>query len=91
MRLYLGNLAWRVTEQELEAAFQPYGVRQGSIRIIKDRETGRSKGYGFIEVKEGERALEEMQAKEVCGRPLRLSEALKSQQARLAQQAQNKG
>lgn len=87
MRLYLGNLAWKVTEQELEAAFQPYGVRPGSIRIIKDRETGRSKGYGFIEVKEGELALQEMQGKEVSGRPLRLSEALKSQQARMQGQA----
>lgn len=83
MRLYLGNLAWRVTEKELEAAFQPYGVCPGSVRIIKDRETGRSKGYGFIEVKEGELALQEMQGKEVAGRPLRLSEALKSQQARM--------
>ena len=88
MRLYLGNLAWRVTEQELEAAFQAYGVRPGSIRIIKDRETGRSKGFGFIEVKDGELALEEMQGKEVCGRPLRLSEALKSQQARMQAQGQ---
>lgn len=87
MRLYLGNLAWRVTEQEIEAAFQAYGVRPGSIRIIKDRETGRSKGFGFIEVKDGELALSEMQGKEVSGRPLRLSEAHKSQQARMQAQA----
>ncbi len=78
MRLYLGNLPWRITEQEIEEAFSPYGVQAGSARIIKDHATGKSRGYGFIEVQDGPGAMQTMDGKELAGRPVRVVEALKN-------------
>jgi RNA recognition motif-containing protein len=82
MRLYVGNLAWRLVETDLEEAFSAYEVCEASAKVIRDRETGRSKGYGFIEVEKGEDALSEMDGREVLGRNLKVNEALKSKQSR---------
>lgn len=82
MRLYVGNLAWRLVEKDLEEAFASYEVCENSAKVIRDRETGRSKGYGFIEVEKGEDALSEMDGREVLGRNLKVNEALKSKQSR---------
>jgi len=82
MRLYVGNLAWRLVETDLEEAFAAYEVCEASAKVIRDRETGRSKGYGFIEVEKGEDALSEMDGREVLGRNLKVNEALKSKQSR---------
>jgi len=82
MRLYIGNLPWRLVEEDLIGNFEPYGVVAGSAKVIRDRETNRSKGYGFIEVAQGELAIQEMNGKEVLGRQLKVSEAVKSKQAR---------
>jgi len=82
MRLYVGNLAWRLVEKDLEDAFASYSVVEGTAKVIRDRETGRSKGYGFIEVEKGEDALQEMDGREVLGRNLKVNEALRSQQSR---------
>ena len=82
MRLYIGNLPWRLVEADLINSFEPYGIIEGSVKVIRDRETNRSKGYGFIDVRRGEEAIQEMNGKEVLGRGLKVSEAVQSKQAR---------
>lgn len=82
MRLYIGNLPWKLVESDLVDAFEPYNVVEGSVKVIRDRETERSKGYGFIEVDRGSEAIEEMNGKEILGRNLKVSEAVRSRQAR---------
>ena len=82
MRLYIGNLPWRLVETDLLTSFEPYGIIEGSVKVIRDRETGRSKGYGFVDVQRGEDAIKEMNGKEVLGRGLKVSEAVRSKQAR---------
>jgi RNA recognition motif-containing protein len=82
MRLYIGNLPWKLVESDLVDAFEPYNVVEGSVKVIRDRETDRSKGYGFIEVERGDDAIEEMNGKEILGRNLKVSEAVRSRQAR---------
>jgi RNA recognition motif-containing protein len=79
MRLYIGNLPWKLNETDLLDTFEGYGVVEGSAKVIKDRETGKSKGYGFIEVERGDDAIQEMNSREVLGRALKVSEALRSQ------------
>lgn len=72
MNLYVGNLNYRVKESELKNAFEEYGTVE-SVRIIRDRETRRSKGFGFVDVpddKEGEKMLAEMNGKELQGREI---------------------
>lgn len=79
MRLYIGNLPWKLNETDLLDTFDGYSVVEGSAKVIKDRETGKSKGYGFIEVERGDDAIQEMNGREVLGRALKVSEALRSQ------------
>jgi RNA recognition motif-containing protein len=75
MRLYVGNLPWAATIEDLEQLFQPYGI-EGQVRVIIDRDTGRSKGYGFIDVAEGDRAIKELDGQDMKGRALRVNQAL---------------
>nr|WP_211436410.1 RNA-binding protein [Campylobacter mucosalis] len=77
VNIYVGNLSYRMTESELRGAFEPFGevVR---AKIVKDRETNRSKGFGFVEMPDDDaakRAIEELNNKEVSGRALRVNEA----------------
>jgi RNA recognition motif-containing protein len=74
--LYVGNLPWQLTEDELEAAFAGSGKVE-SVRIIVDRETGRSRGFGFVEVAEEDvpRATQAMNGFELKGRKLVVNEA----------------
>lgn len=77
MNIYVGNLAFAVTDQELREAFEPYGTVV-SASIVMDRETGRSRGFGFIEMEQnedGQRAIQEMNGKEWRGRSLTVNEA----------------
>lgn len=75
-KLYIGNLPWRCSEQELEEVFAAVGTVQ-SVAIITDRETGRSRGFGFVEMDDaGARAaIERLNGRDFQGRPLRVSEA----------------
>jgi len=75
-KLYVGNLPWSVDDTELESLFSGLG-EVISARVITDRETGRSRGFGFVEMDDqgANRALEEMNGKDVGGRPLRVNEA----------------
>ncbi len=74
--LYVGNLPWNTTADELGEFFGQYGQIESS-RIITDRETGRSRGFGFIEVDEADaaRLAEELNGKDFGGRPLTVNEA----------------
>ncbi len=82
-RLYVGNLPYSMTSDELKTAFSSCG-NVVSARVIMDRETHRSKGFGFVEFtndEEGKRALDTMNGKDVAGRKLKVTEA-NSQQDR---------
>ncbi|KUO58238.1 MAG: RNA-binding protein [Gracilibacter sp. BRH_c7a] len=74
--LYVGNLPWSTSSEELTEFFSRYGNVVGS-RIITDRETGRSRGFGFVEVAEedAERLAEELNGAEFNGRALTVNEA----------------
>lgn len=76
-RLYVGNLSYNVTNQTLETLFAEHG-RVKSAQVVQDRDTGRSKGFGFVEMTDGSEAQAAIQAlnlKEVDGRCLTVNEA----------------
>ncbi len=76
-KLYVGNLSYSVTDADLEAMFAPHGTVQ-SAQVIMDRDTGRSKGFGFVEMsnaQEAQAAIAAMNGKEVEGRTLTVNEA----------------
>ncbi|MEQ8484549.1 MAG: RNA-binding protein [Pseudomonadales bacterium] len=75
-KLYVGNLPWSVNDSELEALFAPVG-QVISARVITDRDTGRSRGFGFVEMDDSgaANAIAELNGKDVGGRPLRVNEA----------------
>jgi RNA recognition motif-containing protein len=76
-KLYVGNLASGVTEGELSRLFEEHGTVE-SAQVIMDRDTGRSKGFGFVEMKtdqEAQAAIAALNGKEVNGRQLTVNEA----------------
>jgi RNA recognition motif-containing protein len=76
-KLYVGNLAYGVTDSDLEQMFAAHGTVQ-SAQVIMDRDTGRSKGFGFVEMgsdQEAQTAIAAMNGKEVEGRSLTVNEA----------------
>lgn len=74
--LYVGNLPWNTSTEDISEFFRGYGEVYSS-RIITDRETGRSRGFGFVEVsdEDAERMAQELNGKEFGGRPLTVNEA----------------
>ena len=77
LKLYVGNLAYGVSDTDLENMFTPHGAVQ-SAQVIMDRETGRSKGFGFVEMgnsDEANAAMSALNGKEVDGRKLTVNEA----------------
>ncbi|MGE5550240.1 MAG: RNA recognition motif domain-containing protein [Bacteroidota bacterium] len=74
--LYVGNLPWSTTEEDLAAFFSTTGEVK-STRIITDRESGRSRGFGFVEVndEDAERVITEMNGKDLGGREILVNEA----------------
>jgi len=73
--IYVGNINYQATEEDLKNVFSEYG-EVNSVKIINDRETGRSKGFGFVEMESGaEKAIEELDGQEFQGRRLRVNEA----------------
>ena len=74
-KLYVGNLSFQTTETELKDLFTQAG-QVDTVRIITDRDTGRSKGFGFVEMEEGgDKAIAEMNGKDFNGRALTVNEA----------------
>lgn len=81
--IYVGNLPWRTTADDLRALFEPYGAVENA-RIVTDRETGRSRGFGFVDMAEAEagtKAISELHNYDYGGRPLTVNEALSKQGA----------
>ena len=77
MNLYVGNLSYDMSEENLRSEFAEYGEVQ-SAKIITDKFTGRSRGFGFVEMNsdgEGKKAMEELNGKDFEGRQLVVNEA----------------
>jgi len=77
MNIYVGNLAYGVTEEELQELFGQYGAIT-SVSIIKDSYTGKSKGFGFVEMEqnaEGEEAVKNLDDSSMSGRNIKVSQA----------------
>jgi RNA recognition motif-containing protein len=74
--LYVGNLLWSTTEEELRSAFEAHAP-VNSARIITERETGRSRGFGFVEVEDNDapKIIKEMNGFQLGGRSLIVNEA----------------
>lgn len=77
-KLYVGNLPWSVTEDDVRVLFSSIGETH-SVSLITDRGTGRSRGFGFVEMAsaDAESAMSQLNGQEFHGRPLRISEAEK--------------
>jgi len=77
MKIYVGNLSFDTTESDLRAAFEAHGSVE-SVAIISDKYSGRSKGFGFVEMnndEEARKAMDELNEKELDGRRLNVNEA----------------
>lgn len=77
MKLYVGGLAYSVTDQELEEFFSEEGKVLSAV-VIKDRDSGQSKGFGFVEMedlKEGQNAIKNLNGKELKGRAIIVNQA----------------
>ncbi|OHD63690.1 MAG: RNA-binding protein [Spirochaetes bacterium RBG_13_51_14] len=77
MKIYIGNLSYGVTDSDLEKLFTEFGTVSES-KIITDRDTGRSKGFGFVEManqSEGEEAIKQLDGKEIDGRNIKVNVA----------------
>jgi RNA recognition motif-containing protein len=84
MNIYVGNLSYGMSEDELRDAFGAFG-QVSSVKILMDRETGRSRGFGFVEMpnkSEAETAIAQLNGKDVGGRALRINEARPREQQR---------
>ena len=77
MNIYVGNISWDTTDVSLQSAFEQYG-QVTSARIVMDRDTGRSRGFGFVEMPnddEARAAIDALNGAELDGRNLRVNEA----------------
>lgn len=76
MNIYVGNLPYNTTANDLENLFSPFGP-VSSAAVINDRETGRSRGFGFVEMDDegGRKAIQELDGSDFGGRSLKINEA----------------
>lgn len=77
MKLYVGNLSFQTSSQELEELFATVGTVE-SATVVEDRETGRSRGFGFVEMasqEDGEKAIADLNGQDVSGREIKVNEA----------------
>jgi RNA recognition motif-containing protein len=74
--IYVGNLPFNATEQDLRALFERHGTVE-SVKLINDRETGKPRGFGFVDMPQAEAqtAIEALNGQQLGGRPLRINEA----------------
>ena len=75
-KLFVGNLPWSVSDDDLREQFESIGEVFSAV-VIKDRETGRSRGFGFVEMEDeaAQRSIEQMDGQEMQGRAIRVNEA----------------
>lgn len=84
-RIYIGNLDFGITEDDLKRILEEKGVTSTQVNLISDKYSGRSKGFGFAEFassEDAERAIEALNGQEVNGRKLNVSKARKMEQRR---------
>ena len=76
-KLYVGNLSYDTNEEDLRAAFEADGRQVTEVAVIMDRETGRPRGFGFVEMPNADatRAMQALDGKDFGGRPLKVNEA----------------
>ena len=77
MKLYVGNLSFQTSSEDLQQLFAQVGSVE-SASVVEDRDTGRSRGFGFVEMstsEEGQAAIQQFDGKEVDGRSLKVNEA----------------
>jgi RNA recognition motif-containing protein len=74
MNIYVGNLAFTVTDDDLRQLFEPYGLVE-MIRVITDHDTGRAKGFGFVTMPNRQAATAALQGQALAGRALTVAEA----------------
>ena len=77
MNIYVGNLSYEVTEEDLRKVFEDFGLVE-SVKIIKDNYSGRSKGFGFVEMSnsgDAQSAIDGLNDKELKGRALKVNKA----------------
>jgi len=76
MNIYVGNLNYKTTEVSLKELFEQYGEVE-SVKLIKDRDTGKKKGFGFVMMEDeyGQKAIDELNDKEFDGRNLKVNQA----------------
>jgi RNA recognition motif-containing protein len=77
MNIYVGNLNYKLQESELEEVFSEYG-EVSSVKLIKDKYTGKAKGFGFVEMPDDEaatKAIDELDGKELSGRQMKVNKA----------------
>jgi len=92
-KLYVGNISWDADEEKVKELFAPYG-QVVSVKIITDRMSGRSKGFGFVEMstqEEIEKAISGLNEKEFMGRKLRINIAQPQTQKRREGGRENRG
>lgn len=80
-KLYIGNLSYQVKDEELTETFSPFGEVK-SVRIVTDRETGRPRGFAFVEMttaEEAQAAIDGLDGKEAFGRALKISFAMEKE------------
>jgi cold-inducible RNA-binding protein len=77
MNIYVGNLSWEMIEDDLRTAFGEFG-EVSSVSILKDKFTGRSRGFGFVEMpnkEEADKAISQLNGREMKGRAIKVNEA----------------
>lgn len=77
MNIYVGNISWNLSDDGLAQAFAQFGTVK-TAKVIMDKETGRSKGFGFVTMEtaeEGQKAIAGLDGKELGGRAIRVNEA----------------
>jgi len=89
VNIFVGNLAFTATDQDVRQLFEPYGAVD-TIKIITDRDTGQPRGFGFVEMpdrREAQSAIDGLQGKELAGRTLNVNEAKPREPRREPRQA----
>ena len=77
MNIYVGNLSYEVTEEDLKEAFEVFGEVE-TVKVLKDNDTGRSKGFGFVEMSnnaDAQSAIDDLNEKEIKGRTIKVNTA----------------
>lgn len=77
MNLFVGNLSFKVSDDDLRIAFEAHG-QVTAARVVRERDTGRSRGFGFVEMPnddQGRRAIAALNDKPIAGRPVKVNEA----------------